>query len=256
MNHTTQRLIIFCFQGGVILARFFIYLFSFIFFASPSALYLLFKKEIQDKTTKNLKVLFLLKFFLFDLLFYGVAIFKGIEDKDITVVFILLFLFVLNLLSILIYNVYYSESTKKKNTKNKNTIAKSKKNRTDKNISKKDKNTNTEEPVLLESENDIITQTPKKLLSLDLDTEEPTPVSKEPLSVEELAQLLKDEYVDTGRVLSFEYQGERDLIPLNREVIIRKVYQKNNIYYMNVVDIDTKRPKMFRLDRIISINLE
>ena len=62
--------------------------------------------------------------------------------------------------------------------------------------------------------------------------------------------------MDTGRVLSFEYQGERDLIPLNREVIIRKVYQKNNIYYMNVVDIDTKRPKMFRLDRIISINLE
>jgi len=233
------------------LARFFIYLFSFIFFASPSALYLLFKKEVQDKTTKNLKVLFLLKFFLFDLLFYGVAIFKGIEDKDITVVFILLFFFVLNLLSILIYNVYYSESTK-----NKNTTAKSKKNKTDKNISKKDKNTNTEEPVLLESENDIITQTPKKLLSLDVDTEEPTSVSKEPLSVEELAQLLKDEYVDTGRVLSFEYQGERDLIPLNREVIIRKVYQKNNIYYMNVVDIDTKRPKMFRLDRIISINLE
>lgn len=233
------------------MARFFIYLFSFIFFASPSALYLLFKKEVQDKTTKNLKVLFLLKFFLFDLLFYGVAIFKGIEDKDITVVFILLFFFVLNLLSILIYNVYYSESTKKKNT-----TAKSKKNKTDKNISKKDKNTNTEEPVLLESENDIITQTPKKLLSLDVDTEEPTPVSKEPLSVEELAQLLKDEYVDTGRVLSFEYQGERDLIPLNREVIIRKVYQKNNIYYMNVVDIDTKRPKMFRLDRIISINLE
>ncbi|BEO96366.1 hypothetical protein FNSP10_12120 [Fusobacterium nucleatum] len=233
------------------MARFFIYLFSFIFFASPSALYLLFKKEVQDKTTKNLKVLFLLKFFLFDLLFYGVAIFKGIEDKDITVVFILLFFFVLNLLSILIYNVYYSESTKKKNT-----TAKSKKNKTDKNISKKDKNTNTEEPVLLESENDIITQTPKKLLSLDVDTEEPTPVSKEPLSVEELTQLLKDEYVDTGRVLSFEYQGERDLIPLNREVIIRKVYQKNNIYYMNVVDIDTKRPKMFRLDRIISINLE
>lgn len=233
------------------MARFFIYLFSFIFFASPSALYLLFKKEVQDKTTKNLKVLFLLKFFLFDLLFYGVAIFKGIEDKDITVVFILLFFFVLNLLSILIYNVYYSESTK-----NKNTTAKSKKNKTDKNISKKDKNTNTEEPVLLESENDIITQTPKKLLSLDVDTEEPTSVSKEPLSVEELAQLLKDEYVDTGRVLSFEYQGERDLIPLNREVIIRKVYQKNNIYYMNVVDIDTKRPKMFRLDRIISINLE
>ena len=33
-------------------------------------------------------------------------------------------------------------------------------------------------------------------------------------------------------------------------------YEKNNIYYMNVVDIDTKRPKMFRLDRIISINLE
>ena len=234
------------------MARFFIYLFSFIFFASPSALYLLFKKEVQDKTTKNLKVLFLLKFFLFDLLFYGVAIFKGIEDKDITVVFILLFFFVLNLLSILIYNVYYSKSTK--NTKNKNTIAKSKKNRTDKNISKKDKNTNTntEEPILLESENDIITQTP----TLDVDTEGPKPVSKEPLSVEELAQLLKDEYVDTGGVLSFEYQGERDLIPLNREVIIRKVYQKNNIYYMNVVDIDTKRPKMFRLDRIISINLK
>lgn len=238
------------------MARFFIYLFSFIFFASPSALYLLFKKEVQDKTTKNLKVLFLLKFFLFDLLFYGVAIFKGIEDKDITVGFILLFFFVLNLLSILIYNVYYSKSTKNKNTKNKNTIAKSKKNRTDKNISKKDKNTNTntntEEPILLESENDIITQTP----TLDVDTEEPKPVSKEPLSVEELAQLLKDEYVDTGGVLSFEYQGERDLIPLNREVIIRKVYQKNNIYYMNVVDIDTKRPKMFRLDRIISINLK
>lgn len=238
------------------MARFFIYLFSFIFFASPSALYLLFKKEVQDKTTKNLKVLFLLKFFLFDLLFYGVGIFTGIENKDITVVFILLFFFALNLLPILIYNVYYSKPTKNKNTKNKNTIAKSKKNRTNKNISKKDKNTNTEEPILLESENDIITQTPKKLLSLDVDTEEPTPVSKEPLSVEELAQLLKDEYVDTGRVLSFEYQGERDLIPLNREAIIRKVYQKNNIYYMNVIDIDTKRPKMFRLDRMISINLK
>lgn len=238
------------------MARFFIYLFSFIFFASPSALYLLFKKEVQDKTTKNLKVLFLLKFFLFDLLLYGATIYKGIEDKDITAIFILIFFFILNLLPILIYNVYYSKPTKKENTKSKTTSTKSKKTKNDKNIGKKDKNTDVEESTLLESENDTITQTPKKLLSLDLDIEKSTPVSKEPLSVEELVQLLKDEYVDTGRVLSFEYQGERDLIPLNREVIIRKVYEKNNIYYMNVVDIDTKRPKMFRLDRIISINLE
>ena len=234
---------------GIILVRFFIYLFSFLLFASPSALYLLFKKEVQDKITKNLKVLFLLKFFLFDLLFYGATIYKGIEDRDITAIFILIFFFILNLLPILIYNVYYSKPTKKENTKSKTTSTKSKKTKTI-------KNTNTEEPVLLESENDTITQTQKKLLSLDAETEETVPVSKEPLSVEELVQLLKNEYVDTGRVLSFEYQGERDLIPLNREVIIRKVYQKNNIYYMNVVDIDTKRPKMFRLDRIISINLE
>ena len=237
------------------MARFFIYLFSFIFFASPSALYLLFKKEVQDKTTKNLKVLFLLKFFLFDLLFYGVGIIKGIEDKDITMIFfVFLFFFIVNLFPALIYSVYYP---------------KLKKNKTDKNIIK-------------ENKDDIISQIQKEPSLFDIDVEKPIPVSntkskknkidknitkknkdniisqvlKEPLSLEELVQLLTNEYVDTGRVLSFEYQGERDLIPLNREVIIRKVYEKNNIYYMNVIDIDTKRPKMFRLDRIISINLE
>lgn len=250
------------------MVRFFIYLFSFLLFASPSALYLLFRKEVQDKKTKNLKVLFLLKFFLFDLLFYGVGIIKGIEDKDITMIFfVFLFFSIVNLFPALIYSVYYPKLKKNKTDKNiikenKDDIisqiqkepplfdidvekpipvsnTKSKKNKIDKNITKKNKDIYKEETAFLENKDNIISQ-----------------VLKEPLSLEELVQLLTDEYVDTGRVLSFEYQGERDLIPLNREVIIRKVYQKNNIYYMNVIDIDTKRPKMFRLDRIISINLE
>lgn len=203
--------------------RFIFYFLTFVFFASPASLYLLFKKESLNKVTKFLKIIFLIKFLLFDLIFYLATFFVETPNHDNSMRFFVFGIFLIfNLIAILVYNIYFSNSVPI-------------------------------EKITSEIKEEIISEKSKKTNRNNLDSSLDS-TKEEFYTLPELINILENEYVDTGKVLNFEYQGARDIIPLNREVIVRRVYEKNNTFYMDTVDLDSKRPKMFRLDRITFID--
>lgn len=58
-----------------------------------------------------------------------------------------------------------------------------------------------------------------------------------------------------NRVLSFKYQGLKDMHPRSRDVVVRELRMEDNVWYADAYDMALEQERTFRIDRMSSLVL-
>lgn len=70
------------------------------------------------------------------------------------------------------------------------------------------------------------------------------------LLADKFISIMKSEFIDTGRIFTFQYEGQNDLEPHERNVIVKRAYKKYGFAYIDALDLDINEERTFRADRI------